>query len=177
MILHMWSHFFKYWERRLLAPSTLLRKFQHVWDMVHDRKGMKLHAEEAISVHYYYTYAAYYLGGTNSLLAENMMHDLFDRTARFFSMVPEPRWSLTTLAFAFSARISALIRRSEGDSESCRRVMNVAIEKLRMGDRECVTRAAMLSSVLAKWLRQWDFLEESQMEDLRKARIRDSIGT
>jgi hypothetical protein len=175
MILHMWSHFFKYWDSQYLVKETLLLKFQWVWERVHEGEGVQLHSEEAISVHYYYTYAAYYLCKPR-LLGEMMVVELFDRTEKFFCTVDEPRWSLIALAFAFSARITALIHREGGKEDLCRHAMNVAIEKLERGDRECATRAAMLSGVLAKWLKQWGYREESQTEYLRAARIRTGIG-
>lgn len=150
-------------------------KFHLVWNKIHDQRGMEPHPEEAFSVQYYYAYAAYYIPKQRHL-GENMVTKLFYLTARFFRMVREPRWALVTLAFAFSARITALIHRRGRNADLCLHVMNVAIEKLEAGDRECATSVAMLSSVLAKWLTQWGFPEESRMEHLRTARIWGSMA-
>lgn len=173
MILHMWSHFFKYWNKKSLDTGALFRKFQEVWMKVHDRNSVE-HAEETISAHYYYAYAAYYLWKPRDF-GETMVTQLFDRTERFFRSVDRPRWSLIALAFAFSARITALVHRSAGRRHLCKRVMNLAIEKLESGDRECMTRAAMLSGILAKWLEKWGHVEESQTESLRAAGIRSEL--
>ena len=152
MVLHMWSHFFKYWDSQFLDTAALLHKFQWLWDKIY-REGTELHSEEAISVHYYYAYAAYYLCETK-LLGNDMVVQLFYQTERYFRMVDEPKWSLTTLAFAFSAKTTALIHRSKGEVGLCWQVMNVTIQKLERGDRECATRAAMLSRLLARWQKQ-----------------------
>ncbi|RMJ18126.1 hypothetical protein CDV36_002231 [Fusarium kuroshium] len=89
MVLHMWSHYFKHWDRQYLDQATFVLKFQNLWLRVHDLHDAS--SEEGIAITYYYAYAAYYLGDVD-LVSEVMLRDLFNLTAGFL----RPRIDKTT---------------------------------------------------------------------------------
>jgi hypothetical protein len=59
-----------------------------------------------------------------------------------------------TLAFAFSAKaVAGFYRERKENYWSCW-AMEYAIERLETRDRECRTRAVILSKTLSRWLRE-----------------------
>lgn len=172
MILHMWSHYFKYWDVQFLSRPTFLLKFDLVWHKIHDKH--RLGSEPAIAISYYYTYAVYYLGDSREL-GEEMIRQLFIQTTRYLQSQQALRWTLPTLAFAFSAKIQATIERQYGRLDFCRAALNFAIETLMVGDRECRTRAMMLGQILARWERRWDLPNNAEWQLARVSLIRDGI--
>ncbi|EXM13512.1 hypothetical protein FoTM2_013268 [Fusarium oxysporum f. sp. vasinfectum] len=173
MILHMWSHYFKYWDGQYLAKDTFLLKFDLIWHRTHSSHHSL--SEQAITIDYYYAYAAYYLGDVE-LYSDGMLRQLFHSSTMFLKKQLPLEWKLPTLAFAFSARVVAKIDRKKGRKDLSISTMRYAVETLERGDRECRTRAVMLCQILARWLRQWRMLEDAELESARFTRILGEIN-
>ena len=172
VVLHMWSHYFKYWDKQYLAQDTFILKFDLLWHRIHSSHDYL--SEEAIAISYYYSYAVYYLGDV-PVLGEYMMRDLFHLTTIYLRLQPVVRWTLPTLAFAFSAKAVATIDQKKGRKDLCISLMDFAIDVLEHGDRECRTRAVLLGAILKKWLSRWGMLREAQRRSEQVALMLDTI--
>lgn len=169
----MWSHYFKYWDRQYLVKDTFLLKFDLIWHRIHSSHHFL--SEPAITIDYYYAYAAYYLGDVEQY-SERMLRHLSHLTTLFLQKQSVLRWTLPTLVFAFSARVVAAIDREKGRKDFCISTMRFAVETLHGGDRECRTRAVMLGQILARWSRRWDMPVVAEAESTRVIRILSEMG-
>lgn len=134
---------------------------------------------------FYHTYA-YHSFGKASVLAEYLAMNLLDATRGLVAEGTKARWSLATQAYAFAAKAVALMWRrhyfKEQDAGQKRmagalahRFLDEAIRRLEFGDRECQTRAAMLSDFNGRWLWQWHAKGADDERD-RHGRIVARIG-
>ncbi|KIW57810.1 hypothetical protein PV05_02368 [Exophiala xenobiotica] len=161
VVLNMWSHYFKYFDRQYLDRRTLIFKFQHVWDQESVDKGTW------ITIIYYYTYAAYYVCEMQ-VLAYSMAAWLVEETQTLLCLTESPRWTLPTQAFVFASQVKASLRQQHYLDTHCpesktilTKTMETAIARLRLGDSECQTRQSMLSDLLLKWMKE----QEAQQPD------------
>jgi hypothetical protein len=88
IVLHMWSVYFRYWDRQYLDAGAFLYKFQHVWKKTRYRCG-DYNAVTAITIDYYHIYAVYYVCKQMEL-ARTMAMYLFMRTASYLEMHTSP---------------------------------------------------------------------------------------
>jgi hypothetical protein len=175
MLLHMWSHYFKYWDEQYLCADALLLKFDYIWHM--SKSLFPSDPEVDIAITYYYAYAAYYVGNKEwHELGEKMIATVHSLSSERLAAEVSPEWTLTTLAFAFSSRIEALARWKEGDINASMCIMLSAITTLERGDRECRIRAMMLAGVLTRWMKKWGLIDESGLIKQRGEMIQNSIS-
>ncbi|KAH8679489.1 hypothetical protein BGZ61DRAFT_590960 [Ilyonectria robusta] len=183
MILDMLSFYCKFFTTAFLTRQTLIAKFDYVW---HQTYELRLNNSTArVAIDYAFAYAAYYVIDA-PYLAIGMAQTLRDTIANGPCLIGRLEWTLETEAFSFSSKIVAELHRqranraenwqaASGDYSRCCASMQGAITKLEHGDRDCRTRAAMLSKVLNRWLVEWELQKEADEEALRTRRIEDSI--
>ncbi|KAH7120623.1 hypothetical protein EDB81DRAFT_861696 [Dactylonectria macrodidyma] len=179
MVLDMLSFYCRFFSSRFVVKHNLLAKLQYVWWQTHDQHFGRGTANVAIS--YAYVYAAYYVLD-EAYLAIGMARNLRDSLANALCRGGRLTWTLETEAFSFTSKTVASLHRQRARStkdpyhyQKCCESMRSAIVKLEIGDRECRTRAAMLSKVLNRWLVEWERFDEAKEEALRTKRIEDSI--
>lgn len=169
IVLHQRSVFFKYWDKQYLKKEEFLQKFDSLWKRVTDNctKG----STPYILAYYYYIYAAYYICN-KPVLAEGMCRNLLEDTK---DQELGPNFTLSTQAIAFVSKLVAVFHRENNEKVSCHEVIDSIIGRLEKGGRECRTRAAMLSNLLARWLREWQNYHGAEQEKLRMNRIMQTI--
>jgi NAD-dependent oxidoreductase involved in siderophore biosynthesis len=183
MVLEMASYYCKFFDTHYLVRQTLMAKYEYVWHMIH-----AMHVDgsrPAISISYAYAYAAYYVFDC-PYVAIDMAEKLRNSAAAHPHLADPPRWTLEAEAFAFASKTVAELYRqqiSRADSLTsvaneygkCCASMQGATLKLEKGDRECRTRAAMISTALNRWFVEWGLQQEADEEAVRTRRILDSI--
>lgn len=136
--------------------------------------------EACVPICFYLTYA-YQSFGKDTAVADYLAMNLLDSTEGLVGEGKNARWSLATQAYAFAAKLVAGMWRREQYKEQnseerkaagamVHRYLNRAIRRLEYGDRECQTRAVMLSDINGRWLRKWN-PEWAGMERERHERI------
>ncbi|KAG7294459.1 hypothetical protein NEMBOFW57_004532 [Staphylotrichum longicolle] len=185
MVLEMASYYCKFFDTPYLVREALLGKFEFVWHKTYD--GHAERSRPAIAVAYAYAYAAYYVLD-RPLIAIDMGVKLRD-TAAGHSHLAEParaRWTLETEAFAFASKTVAEMYRQQvsragnlacaaDQFAKCCASMQGAILKLEKGDRECRTRAGIMSATLNRWLVEWGLQQQAEEEAIRARRILNSV--
>lgn len=160
MVLEMASHYCKFFDTHHLVRQTLIAKYEYVW-----HKTYEAHADGSrptIAISYAYAYAAYYVFDC-PYIAIDMAEKLRDTAAGHPHLANPPRWTIEAEAFAFASKtVAELYRQQVSRAETltsvadeyakCCASMQGAILKLESGDRECRTRAAMISRALNRWL-------------------------
>lgn len=122
--------------------------------------------EWCVPICFYYTYAYQYFG-KHRALADYLAMNLLDSTKGLLAEGENARWSLASQAYAFAARLVAKMWRKEQltaqstedkkmAGEMAHRSLDEVIRRLEFGDRECQTRAVMLSDLSGRWLRKWN---------------------
>ncbi len=183
MVLEMISYYCKFFDTHYLVRQTLIAKFEYVWHQTYD-KHPEL-SRPAIAISYAFAYAAYYIFDY-PYVAVGMAEKLRDTVARHSSLTHPVRWTFEAEAFAFTSKtVAEMYRQVVSGAEDltsvadqyakCCASMQGAIIGLEKGDRECRTRAAMMSAVLNRWLVEWGLQQQADEEGLRTRHILDSI--
>ncbi len=167
LVLKMWSNYVKYWDPQSIDQQAFAANFARLLGAAEARFGKC--AEETVRVLHSFSYAMFY-NGHDKRLAWRLAEDLVERT----TSLPcrgggEIQWGIETQSFAFGSKVLALLSFDLGERDGARAWLDQAIGRLKTGDRECRTRAIMLSEDLETWLVQWgemEALEELKMQKL-----------
>ncbi len=165
MVLEMISYYCKFFDTHYLVRQTLIAKFEYVWHQTYDRHPEL--SRPAVAISYAFAYAAYYIFDY-PYVAVAMAEKLRDTSICHPSLSHPVRWTFETEAFAFASKTVAEVYRqvvsragvltSVADQYAkCCASMQGAIVRLEKGDRDCRTRAALMSVVLNRWFVEWGY--------------------
>jgi len=189
IVLEMVSFYSRFFSAKFVLCQALISKFQRVWYQIYSSatttspQPTSDEASKKIAIDYSYAYAAYYVCESPYLafgIAENL------RAATLPYLTEPVTWTAEVEAFSFASNAIAKIHRqyvrgfggisvARNEFAKCCDAMRLAIEKLQAGDRECRTRATVLSRDLHRWLSEWKQNDQANEEIIRYRRIRDSI--
>lgn len=169
-VLHMWSVYYKYWDKQYLRKETLFEKLKNVREQA--TKICDRGSSPRIAVDHFFIYASYYVC-ENVELTESTALDLIHSIKSIDILL---HWNLTTQAFALASKLLAEGYRKRNCQAGCLLCMRSTIKILQDGDRECHIRAAMLSGTLSKWLTEWKDDQGAQEQRLTTARILETIS-
>jgi hypothetical protein len=183
MVLEMVSYYCKFFETHYLVRDALLAKFEFVLHQT--RNTHSANSRPAIAVSYAFAYAAYYALDCPVVALGNAL-GLRDAAVSSPQLAEPTRWGLEAEAFAFASKTVAEMYRQQvsraanlasvaDEYSKCCASMQAAIQRLEHGDRECRTRAAMLSTTLNRWFVEWGLQKEADEEGRRTRRILDTV--
>jgi hypothetical protein len=152
VVLNMWSNYLKHWNSEGLAHSLYMQRYRSLLDTAERQFGPT--GENTIAVLHGFMYSGYY-NLNDRILTVDLALRLYSRVKSMPCLQEVPWWCLPTQGFALAAKLLAIISLEAGQTGDCRRYLEVAIIRLGRGDRECRTRALMLTDMLHGWLIEW----------------------
>ena len=169
-VLHMWSVYYKYWDKQYLQKETLFKKLKNVREQA--TKICERGSSSRIAMDHFFIYTCHYVCERVELTKSTA----FDLIQSIKSTDILLHWNLSTQAFALASKLLAEDYRKRNCQEGCLLCMERTINILQDGDRECRIRAAMLSGTLSKWLTEWEMDQDAQWQRLRTALILETIS-
>jgi hypothetical protein len=166
IVLNMWSNYVKYWDNQSINQEAFAANFTRLVEAAEARFGRC--ARETVRILHSFLYAMFY-SSDDKRLAWKLAEDLVERTGSLLSITQEIKWGVETLGFAFASKVLALLSLDFGERDSFSTSLDRAIRRLKTGDRECRTRAIMLSEDLETKLAQWG--KQDEVEDYKRQRL------
>jgi hypothetical protein len=151
IVLKMWSNYIKYWDSQDFDRGNLAGNFRR---LLQTEATYGPTSEQTIRVAHSFTYAVYYTFNDQDL-SRSLAEDLLGRTICLPAHDGEIIWSIETQSYAFASKVLALLAEDRHDRAGSEQYWRAAIQRLKTGDRECKTRAIMLSEELETCLIGW----------------------
>ncbi|KAF4456174.1 subunit P of phosphatidylinositol N-acetylglucosaminyltransferase [Fusarium austroafricanum] len=145
IVLSMWSKYLKRCDYHGLPASAITSRYDSV--LQEARRSFTPTGTRTIEILHGYIYAAYYNANDDMLtwtLASEMVH-LAESTEL---MSDQPSWCMATQGYALAAKLLHSLSEQTGHGNQGTVILSSAVARLESGDRECRTRAMMLTRIL-----------------------------
>lgn len=147
VVLSTWSNYMKKCNHQALPADALTSRYHYV--LQEAESSFTPTATRTIEILHGYTYAAYY-NNNDSALTWDLSLKMVDLADSSELMGGRPEWCLATQGYAMAAKLLYVLSEDIGHGETGITILRSAIARLQQGDRECRTRALMLSSILGE---------------------------
>ncbi|KAH7144230.1 hypothetical protein B0J13DRAFT_554842 [Dactylonectria estremocensis] len=145
VVLSLWSNYLTKFNRQAPSTDDILSRYRCVLEEA--QQSFTLTGTRTIEILHGYTYAAYYNAGDLELTWD-LAFDLVNRVESMEFVRDRPTWCHATQGFALAAKLLCNLSHRIGHENEGSVILKSAIRKLERGDRECRTRAVMLSGII-----------------------------
>ncbi|GKU07240.1 hypothetical protein FLAG1_10006 [Fusarium langsethiae] len=145
LVLSTWSNYMKKCEHQALPADILISRYSTVLQAAKD--SFTPTGTRTIEILHDYIYAAYYNAGDHQL-TWNLALETINLARTPGLMGEQPTWCLAIQGYALAVKLMYILSPVMGLRDLAVAEMELAIERLGRGDRECHTRAVMLTGLL-----------------------------
>lgn len=152
----MWSYFHSHYEAEFCVEA--LAKYQSLTNRLLEENTTRLDTRDLLNINSYMLVA--YRERGNLISVEQTARELIRRTQD----QPLNIWGSVTYCYTVASKYLSHVLKSRKDYEESWAHLGEAVTRLRIGDRECRTRAAQMQATIANRYLYLGYREKSLLE-------------